>query len=64
MPNIVKIMEVKCYGENSIKTHNAVVKITEGYFNKALDRIPPLLITRHLRIFTQMAGLGIGRSIR
>jgi len=57
-------MEVKWYSENTTKTYNSVVKITEGYFNKPLDRVPQRLVTRHLRISTQMARLGIGRSIR
>ena len=64
IPNFVKIMEVKWYSVNTIKTYNSVVKITEGYFNKPLVRVPQCLVTRHLQISTQMARLGIGRSIR
>ena len=48
IPNFVKIMEVKRYSANTIKTYTSVVKITEGYFNKPLERVPQRLVTRHL----------------
>lgn len=57
-------MQVKPYCENTIKTYNSIVKISEGYFNKPLVRVPQRLVTRHLQISTQMARLDIGRSIR
>ena len=64
IPNFDKIMEVKRYSANSIKTYNAGVKTTEGYFNKPLACVPQHLVTRHRQISIQMARLGIGRNIR
>lgn len=36
VPDFVKILEVKRYSANTVKTYASVVKLTQGYFNKHL----------------------------